>query len=271
MKKIFVTGANGQLGSALVNLGCIPFEADVTNFDAVRLEMMTKLPDVLIHCVGMGVDASTTEYSKAITLTTRGVANVIDTAIYPNTQFIYISSSHIFDGKKGKYREDAKPNPINDYGLLKFSGESIAKMSGGKIIRLSTCFNEKHKDIVEWRYVFGKDYHEDDNPYIEVPNFIRRSYAHVNHIALGIMEFAKRWEQMPQILNIAGTEDLSMYEFALTVASHYGWDKRLIEPRKKELNISGQAKRPHKASLNVGAAKKLGIPLFSVYEGVKLL
>lgn len=265
MKRIFVSGANGQLGSALVNLGCIPFEADVTNFDAVRLEMMTKLPDVLIHCVGMGVDASTTEYSKAITLTTRGVANVIDTAIYPNTQFIYISSSHIFDGKKGKYREDAKPNPINDYGLLKYSGESIARMSGGKIIRLSTCFNENHKDIIEWHNVIK------GGGTANVPTFIRRSYAHINHIALGIMEFAKRWEQMPQVLNIAGTEDLSMYEFALTVASHYGWDKRLIEPRKKELNINGQVKRPYKASLNVSMAKKLGIPLYSVYDGVKLL
>lgn len=265
MKKIFCTGAQGQLGSALVNLGCIPFEADVLKFDDVQQEMLEKSPDVLIHCVGLNVDASQEDYEKAAHLAIFGTSNIIDMGINPHTRCIYISSSHIFDGKKGKYREQDRPNPINDYGLIKLSAEQVARISGAKIIRLSTCFHMHHKDIQHWRRMANSGFG------FEVPTFIRRSYAHVEHVAKGIMEFANRWEMMPQVMNIAGTEDLSMYEFALTVAAYYGWDKNLIEPRRKEVVMNGQAPRPHKATLNMGLAKKYNIPLFSVYDGVDLL
>lgn len=85
------------------------------------------------------------------------------------------------------------------------------------------------------------------------------------------MAFANRYDFMPPVMNISGTEDLSMYEFALAVAGHYGWDKRTIEPRKKEVNLDGQAKRPYKATLNVGIARKNGIPLYSAFDGIELL
>lgn len=263
--KIYVTGAGGQLGQALVNLGCIPFKADVTNFDEVRQEMLETLPDVLIHCAGLSVDGSMEQYERGVKLAIRGTGNVMDDQLYPNVHCILISSSHVFDGKRGKYTEKDKPNPINDYGHLKFAAEQVTRMSGGKIIRLSTCFNSEHKDIKFWREM------GENGLGFEVPTFIRRTYVHVNHAAEGIMFFANRWMLMPEIVNISGTEDLSMYEFALTVASHYGFDKNLIEPRKKEVQLMGQDKRPYRAGLNIKLAKRLGIPLYSVYEGMKIL
>lgn len=267
--KIYCTGASGNLGRALVSRGCIPFEADVTNFDRVREEMLTKSPDVLIHLVGPAVDIE--DYDAASRLVIRGTANVIDKELYPRVRTIYISSSHVFDGKRGKYRETDKPNPINDYGLIKLGGEAVASQSGGKIIRLSTCFNKNHKDIVEWRegveMAVGMA-----SPYLlEAPTFIRRTYAHIDHVAEGIMSFAERWEVMPKVMNISGTEDLSEYEFLLALATHYGWNKNRIEPRKRELVIEGLAKRPHKAGLNVNLARKYGIPLYSAYQGIDLL
>lgn len=263
--KIYCTGASGNLGRALVNRGCIPFEADVTSFDKVREEMLTKSPDVLIHLVGPAVDIE--DYDAASRLVIRGTANVIDKELYPKVRTIYISSSHVFDGKKGKYRETDKPNPINDYGLIKLGGEAVASQSGGKIIRLSTCFHKDHNEIVAWRDFMTVD------PILEftVPMFIRRTYAHIEHIAEGIISFAERWEVMPKVMNISGTEDLSMYEFAMALASHYGWDKKLIEPRKREMEYEGRAKRPHKAGLNVNLARKYGIPLYSAYQGIDLL
>ena len=268
---IYVTGPNGSLGSALLNLGCFPLVSDVTDFDAIHDEMKVKSPDVVIHLAGMNVDMSTAQYEKASHVAIHGTANVIDRDMYPLTRFICVSSSHVFDGKRGNYKETAKPNPINDYGLIKFGAESVTRVSGGKVIRLSTCFHKNHPDILEWKSVLGLIGWDDNNSHIEVPTFIRRTYAHINHIAQGIMVFAARYDFMPQTLHISGTEDLSMYEFALAVATHYGWDKKLIEPRKKEIDNPNQAKRPHKAGLNTSLAKRSGIPLFSAYQGIELL
>jgi dTDP-4-dehydrorhamnose reductase len=263
--KIYCTGASGTLGKALLSLGCEPLKSDVTDFDAIHEEMLSVSPDVVIHLVGLNVDMTEQDYHKAYHVAIQGTANVIDRDMYPLTRFIYISSSHVFDGKRGNYKETDKPKPINDYGLIKLATEGVAKVSGGKIIRLSTCFNENHVDIKEL---------VDNAPFgfpTNVPTFIRRTYAHINHIAEGIMIFANRFDFMPPLLHLSGTEDLSMYEFALAVASHYGWDKRLIEPRKKEINIDGQAKRPYRAGLNTKLALKSGIKLYSALEGVSLL
>jgi dTDP-4-dehydrorhamnose reductase len=39
---------------------------------------------------------------------------------------IHISTDYVFDGKKGLYKEEDLPNPINYYGLTKLLGETYA-------------------------------------------------------------------------------------------------------------------------------------------------
>lgn len=267
--KIFVTGPKGNLGQALLNLGAEPFESDVLNFDAVKEEMNTKSPHVLIHLVSPPVEIE--DYQKALHLAVWGTANVIDKQLFPHVRTIYISSSHVFDGKRGKYRENDKPNPVNDYGLCKVAAEQIARTEGAKIIRLSTCFSENHKDIVEWKTCVDMAVDMASSYLLEAPTFIRRTYAHINHIVEGIISFASRWDDMPPVMNISGTEDLSMYEFSLAIANHYGWDKKFISPRKKEIVSNTLAKRPYRAGLNTNLARRYKIPLYSAYEGIALL
>lgn len=42
-----------------------------------------------------------------------------------NVAFIYISTDYVFDGNYPPYAETDKPNPINQYGMLKFEGEKV--------------------------------------------------------------------------------------------------------------------------------------------------
>lgn len=269
--KIYCTGASGTLGKALLSLGCEPLKSDVTDFDAIHDEILSVSPDVVIHLVGLNVDMTEQDYGRACHVAVQGTANVIDRDMYPLTRFVYISSSHVFDGKRGNYKETDKPKPINDYGLIKLGTEGVAKISGGKIIRLSSCFSETHPDIEAWKEMVTWHEVKDRETTISAPTFIHRTYAHINHIAEGIMIFANRFDFMPPLLNLGGTVDLSMYEFALAIASHYGWDKTYFEPRHKEIEYEGRARRPRKAGLNTNLAKKSGIKLYSVFDGIELL
>lgn len=44
-----------------------------------------------------------------------------------NAYMIYISTDYVFDGTSPPYDEDSKPNPLNNYGKLKFEGEKAVQ------------------------------------------------------------------------------------------------------------------------------------------------
>lgn len=46
---------------------------------------------------------------------------------------MYISTDYVFDGSNPPYAETDKPNPINQYGLLKLEGEkAVLENNPGK-------------------------------------------------------------------------------------------------------------------------------------------
>jgi len=249
--KIAITGYQGRIGKELLALGCAPLRCNVLDHDETQAEIEKVKPDVIINCAGKSsvdwVCESNQNYKTAWKLAGRGTVNLQVKGV----GLISLSSEYIFNGKRGKYKENDKPNPINDYGIIKLAMEALTVVWGGKVVRLSNCF--------------GNDLHSVNNP----PTFIFRSYAHRKHIAEGLLYIAQNYAKMPEVLNLAGTEVLSMYEFHLAAADVLGVDKKSIIPRKKE--IPGFAPRPHKGGLNVSLARKLGVPLYSAHDGLKCL
>ena len=69
-------------------------------------------------------------------------------------------------------------------------------------------------------------------------------------------------------MNIVGSDVISRYDFALMIASVFGYDKQLINPTRKE---KGLAERPHKAGLKIALAKGMHIPIHSVIEGLEAM
>ena len=248
--KVGVVGHTGRIGSELVALGCVPLLCDVLDFDETQAEIEKAKPNIIVNCSGKAdvnwVCASDTNYEAAFKLAVRGTANLQVKGI----GLIGLSSDHVFNGKRGKYRENDRPDPVNDYGLTKIALEALMLTWGGKVVRLSTCFGS---DLII--------------PPTS-PTFISRSYAHYKHIAEGLFYIAQNYEKMPEIIHLAGTETLSMYEFHLAVATTMDADKSRVIPRKKE--EAGFAPRPRKGGLNVSLARRLGVPLYSAYDGLEL-
>jgi dTDP-4-dehydrorhamnose reductase len=265
--KIGVIGAQGRVGSELVRLGCIPMECDVTNrerCDSVESAFDYVAPDIVVNLAAI----SDVEYcqlpeheKEVFAVNVCGamiVGNVAETRGVP---FVFLSTDHVFDGKRGPYKEKDKRNPINQYGLSKFEAEAIVEtFDNGRIVRTSKLFGWKNAEIVD--FISGLRNGED----MEVPTFLRRSFMYVPHFASSLMAYLGRIDEMPKILHISNDEVFGWYGFMLLVADAFGLDIKLVHPRNKE--IQSFAPRPRKGGLNTVLSKKLGLPQFGSYNGL---
>ena len=160
MKKIIVTGCNGQLGRAVNkelegNTG-IEFvntdvaELDITNIDKVMELAREVKPYAIINCAAhTGVDACETDADNAYRINAIGPRNLSIAASEMGAKMIHISTDYVFDGKSSKpYIEFDRPNPQGMYGATKLVGEMMVKDFADHYFILRTA----------WLYGDGKNF-----------------------------------------------------------------------------------------------------------------
>jgi dTDP-4-dehydrorhamnose reductase len=132
--RILITGAQGQLGTALQQT--LKKETlilkDLPAFDltdpACEAEIVAARPDAVIHAGAYtNVDGAEREPEKAMAVNAAGTALVARAAQRSGARLICISTDYVFDGEKtSPYFEEDRPNPINVYGRSKREGEIAA-------------------------------------------------------------------------------------------------------------------------------------------------
>lgn len=135
MKKILITGANGQLGSciqdAATSFSDLEFvfvskqELDIEN-EALLKKFFAK--NNVTHCINTAaytnVEKAESEQKKAHAINAEGVKNVAETCRENNVVLLHISTDYVFDGKKKTpYLETDATHPLNVYGASKLKGE----------------------------------------------------------------------------------------------------------------------------------------------------
>jgi dTDP-4-dehydrorhamnose reductase len=266
MNKIAVTGHEGRIGSLLVKRGYTPLECDIADEEQVRDTVLSVNPDVIIHCAAM-TDVGWCEENKkeASKVHIRGTDNVLQS--FKGSTFIYLSTVHVFNGRKYfDYTEKHEPSPVNEYGWTKWAGEIVANTFAERpiVLRISKAFDyewmKSALDVIQNPYEIS-----DSAVMVEFPTFIKRSFVYTPHLVEGIAWVA---ENLPDVklLNVSGTDTLSYYDFWVWAAKMLGLDENRIIPRKHEID---EYPRPFRGGLNVKKAKKLGVPLYSVIDGLK--
>lgn len=264
-EKVFaVTGCRGRLGSALLDMGYLPIDIDITNPKQVKEILGDINPDVLVNCASITeVDGCELDlFSKALQVNGIGVSLLRDSF---NGRMIHISTDYIFDGKNGPYSENSPSNPVSQYGLSKLLGEELLRdfdFPTDTIIRTTVLYGSKIEKGDFVRSVISK---LEDGNVVTLPMNLFGTPTYIPHLAEAI-HYIARMKTPPKIVNVVGRDVLSRYELGLMIANIFSFNPTLVHPTRK---IDGIAQRPKKAGLKVRLADKLGIPIYPVHEGLK--
>jgi len=261
--KIAVTGPNGRLASWLIaHHGCLPLECDITDFDATRAAIRHLNPDVVINAAAYtDVDGAEVDRDKAILVNLRGAGNV---RMAHTGYLVHISTTYIFDGNSNvPYRENDTPNPLSHYGFTKFGGEAAVLPEldeKGLIVRTISLYGCGPK-LDFTRVILGQ---LRAKKAIILPDMLISNPTYIPHLCKALMVAIDKG--VTGYLNLGGTTAISRYQWALEIAKVFRCSKTLIGPK---TYASGAALRPRNQSMDLSRAKELGIPLYSLRDGLK--
>lgn len=247
MTKILIIGGSGLVGrilikktkdiakvyatynTTIINLeGAKFYQLDVRDANRVNELMKEIQPDIVINAAAKRNTGYCEKNSdEAYKVNVEGTKNIVNACKTINAKMVFISSSLVFDGTKGKYSEDDELNPLNTYGKQKVMAEKIIKdnLENWLIIRASYIYGwlRGSDNFVTWVIENLKSGREIQISYdqfvtpIHVENFV--------DILVKLLEKDKSG-----IYHVGEGECLSKYEFVKRIKETFRFDEAIIKP-----------------------------------------
>jgi len=154
MKKVLVTGANGQLGKCLKvkskAIKALDFvfldrsQLDVTSAGQIQSIFKTSNFDYCINCAAYtAVDNAEDQQELAHNINVLATKKLAETCKKHDVTLVHISTDFVFDGNNTiSYKESDKTNPLSIYGSTKLEGEEV----------ISTILREHYIIRTSWLY-----------------------------------------------------------------------------------------------------------------------
>jgi dTDP-4-dehydrorhamnose reductase len=214
-RRVVVTGARGQLGTALLEafpgaLGLTRAEWDVTLPPAVDA-------DLVLHAAAWtDVDGAERDPQGAAAVNVGGTQHVAELG----APFVYYSTDYVFDGRKREpYVESDAPNPLSIYGRTKLQGEAAAIDADAWIVRSSWLFGSTGHNFVRTMLRLGREREE-----VAVVDDQRGCPTFVGHLAAATRELL---EKPYGLWHLAAEGDCTWAELAEAIFAEAGIDCRV--------------------------------------------
>ncbi len=149
-KNILITGKTSRfckfLKHYLYKFNTIYTDKKEFNFNNLRQMsdfIKNKKIHYLIHIAGLSrpMDIHDKNIILSIDSNIIGTANIVKLCKLNNIKLIYFSTSYVYPGTKGNYREIDPVNPINNYAWSKLGGEASVKLYKNSVI-LRICMTD---------------------------------------------------------------------------------------------------------------------------------
>jgi len=189
--KILLTGAAGQLGTALqaslrahelIALG--HSQLDITSLTAVRDAVAAHRPDLVINAAAFNdVDGAETRPEEAYAGNALAARNLAVATAARDLTLLHVSSDYVFDGTaKRPYTEFDTTNPRSTYGRSKLAGEEAVRALNRRhyIIRTAWLFSQIGRNFA--KTICGLA----DRPEVRVVSDQYGSPTYVPHLADGL-------------------------------------------------------------------------------------
>ncbi len=169
--KIIVTGGSGRFAQSLKLIRSkynfiYPSKSrlNINNLKSIENYLKKQKPQSVLHLAGMSRPMISHEknINKSINLNIIGTANLVNICSKLKIKLIYFSTSYVYPGTKGNYKEQDPVLPWNNYAWSKLGGECAVQMYKNSLI-LRVCMTEKpfiHKKAftnVKLNFIFHED------------------------------------------------------------------------------------------------------------------
>ncbi|SHG93690.1 dTDP-4-dehydrorhamnose reductase [Flavobacterium defluvii] len=264
MKRILVSGANGQLGSeiAVLSKKYSKYEWIFADRDQVTLDNLDLLhdqlteikPDIIFNCGAYtAVDKAETEKELVFTINHLAIEVIAKYSEKNKVDLIHISTDYVFDGTSSiALNEDSETNPINVYGESKLAGEiaCLKENPNSIIIRTSWVYSKFGNNFVKTMQRLMQEREE-----ISVVNDQVGSPTYAADLADAMIQIIQSPQWIPGIYNFSNEGEISWYEFALTI-KNFGRYKCNVKGISASLYPT-LAKRPKFSLLNKEKIKSI--------------
>ena len=150
LKKIIVTGGDGRFARELKKMKTkYKFifrnkkELNILSIRSINSNIKKFKPNIVLHLASLSRPMSIHEkmINKSIDLNIIGTANLVKIC-NNKIKLIFFSTSYVYPGKKGNYKENDPLLPWNNYGWSKLGAESAVQMYKNSLI-IRACMTEK--------------------------------------------------------------------------------------------------------------------------------
>ena len=233
--KIVVTGGSGRFAKSLKKTKSkynfiYPSKKtlNITNINSILKFLKKTKPNAVLHLAGLSRPMNKHENNivHSINLNIIGTANLVSVCSKLNIKMIYMSTSYVYQGDKGNYKESDPLLPWNNYAWSKLGGECSVQMYKNSLI-LRICMTEKpfiHKKAfanVKLNFIFHEDIAK-----ILVKVLNKKGIINVGGKTRTIYNFAKQYN--PKVKKIFIKKN-SKFNFPLNPSMNLSKLKKIIK------------------------------------------
>jgi dTDP-4-dehydrorhamnose reductase len=262
--KLLIIGASGLVGSNLRRAaltrghevigtrrnqdiaGLVPLQ--LSDEESCRRLLGEFTPDVVVCCAAWPwVDGCESDPKKAFLENCSQPAQLARMSAECGANYVYLSTSYVFDGKHGPYTEEDIPSPINVYGRTKLQGENAVLQATGGFAIIARTMGVYGVETQRKNFVYQVIDRLSQGQPMKVPvdQFGNTTYA--DDLSAMLLELMER--KATGFWNCAGIDPSHCRkDFALKIAEAYKLDSSLFEFIATE-ELKQSAKRPIQAGL----------------------
>ena len=248
--KILVTGGKGQLGCEINKLSFnhnydwLFSDSDIfdlSDLKNINVFLDKSKPDIIINCAAYTlVDNAEVDFEIANTINHKSVELIAKWSYNNNCKLIHISTDYVYDGASMiTIKEDARANPVNNYGKTKLFGDlaCLNNNPSSIIIRTAWLYSSFGNNFVTKMLNLMKSKSQ-----LNIVNDQIGSPTYAADLAEAILLIINTKIWKPGIYNYTNLGKVSWFDFANDIKSIYGFDVTIVGVSTSE--YFQQAKRP---------------------------